>query len=173
MNDTLLGIIIGGAIGVVPTLVTLIINVWQERSRQKHAMCMSRIELFEKTRLEAIQTYAKMAGALMSDSYGTEFGQDKYFSAYQNTCLFVSQKTRKAMLSFNDVLLVGWRDAGYTNLTDSRDYKKPYTEQYAQLCDALLLEIQSSWYPERKSALSRFLAEDPAPAKTLDNNIHQ
>lgn len=45
LSDTNLGVLIGGLIGIVPTLATIIINLFNQRRQFKHELHMKEIDL--------------------------------------------------------------------------------------------------------------------------------
>lgn len=104
MSETLLGIIIGGAIGLIPTLTTCILDFRKERMRQRHELRMKKLELYETDRMHALKQYCAALGACLdinTNQYDDEsFDKMKsdYNKAFNSVSLFVSRTTYEAML---------------------------------------------------------------------------
>lgn len=106
MSETLLGIIIGGAIGVVPTLVMVFVEVWKQRCQLKHELAVRRMELLDEPRIKALLEYSQQLGAICSPfSRGDEFSEERYLAALERLALYVPTETRKEMLAITPILL--------------------------------------------------------------------
>lgn len=105
MSEALLGIIIGGAIGIIPTLATCIIEFKKECLRQRHEFRMKRIELYETDRMRALKEYCNALGACIDiDPAHCDAGslaklKSDYNKAFNGATLFVSRVTHEAMLN--------------------------------------------------------------------------
>ena len=109
MSETLLGIIIGGAIGVVPTLVMVFVEVWKQRCQLKHELAMRRMDLIDKPRLEALREYCHQLGAACSPfNRASENSKENYLSALEKAVLYVSPATRDKMIEITPAILEEW-----------------------------------------------------------------
>ena len=109
MSDALIGIIIGGCIGVIPSILTIVIELCKTRAQRKHELRMRRIELIDAPRIEALLEYSRMLGALMGDELNDDLSIANYNAAFQRAAVFAAPETRAAMQAANTILLNEWR----------------------------------------------------------------
>lgn len=111
MSDTLLAVLLGGGIAILPNLVLVFMERWKQHSQQKHEIRMKQIELYEVPRQNAINGYMECLGLLMADFYHPD-DLLKYFAAYEKAALYVSKETRELMLYANCLVKATWMQKG-------------------------------------------------------------
>lgn len=134
MSDLLLGVIIGGLIGIVPTIVSSFIEVWKMKTQQKHEINVKKFELYQTQKTASLLQYVTQLGALNNGSLSSDFGIDKYFAAAENAACFVPDEVRRLIFSAN-TFAANWHD-GF-NHDEFMKIQAELTEQlYLQLsCD--------------------------------------
>lgn len=152
MSETLLGIIIGGAIGAVPSLSLAIIEVWKQRQQQKHELELKRLEMIEQPRLDAIREYARYAGAFLSDMLDDEFSTSRYLSAFERAIMFVSQETKEAMIKASPIILAGYLTYDRRNITTDDKMLSPEVQH---LNSCLHREMNSNQFQIAKNPSRR------------------
>ena len=100
MDKTLLGVIIGGIIALLPSLTSAIVAIVNEQQKQKHEMEMKRVEWERTAKIEAIRQYSDAIGACIA-SGGPETYR-VYMASLQRLSLYVSEETYQAMLKIDD-----------------------------------------------------------------------
>lgn len=138
MSDTLIGIIIGGCIGVIPSLLTVFLELIKTRTQRKHELRMRRIELIDSPRIEALLEYSRQLGALLGDELSEELTFANYNAAFQRASVFAAPDTRSAMQAVNPLLIKAWRDG-----TSSESLDLVSLPEFCTLNDCLHREIYS------------------------------
>lgn len=108
LSDTNLGVLIGGLIGIVPTLATIIINLFNQRRQFKHELHMKEIDLIETPRLSALREYCRCLGVFLSDCSVNSDDESNYLSAHASAAAFVSDETLRAMVAAQPIVMSGW-----------------------------------------------------------------
>jgi hypothetical protein len=108
MSDTILAVIIGGGIGVIPNLVIILIERWKQHSQQKHELHMKQLELYNIPKRDAILCYMKSLGKVLSNSVHTGEIVDDFFSYHEQAMLFVSDETRELMKELKALVANRW-----------------------------------------------------------------
>ena len=108
LSDTNLGVLIGGLIGIVPTLATIIINLLNQRRQFRHELQMKEIDLIETPRLTALREYCRCIGVFLSDSSVNSNDESNYLSAHASAAAFVSDETLRAMVAAQPIIMSGW-----------------------------------------------------------------
>lgn len=100
MDKTLLGVIVGGVIALLPSLASTIVAIVNERQKQKHEIEMKRVEWERAAKIEAIRQYSDSIGSCIVsgdlDTYRV------YMANLQRLSLYVSEETYQAMLTIDD-----------------------------------------------------------------------
>lgn len=105
MDETLLGVVIGGAISLIPHFITAGATIWNNRQQRKHDLRIRRMDLVDAPRMQALQEFADQFGALMSFGITGSHSVDGLLAAMQKASLFVSEKTWRAMRAAVPALL--------------------------------------------------------------------
>lgn len=100
MDKTLLGVIVGGVIALLPSLASTIVAIVNERQKQKHEMEMKRVEWESAAKIEAIRQYSDSIGACIAS--GNPETYRVYMANLQRLSLYVSEETYQAMLKIDD-----------------------------------------------------------------------
>ena len=109
MSETLLGVLIGGAICVVPNLIIFFASVWNERKRQKFETRMVFLNIYEKDRQNAIREFNERFGSVaFGDIAPGDEGFDNFISSGHRAALYVSADTRDAIHATLRIALDGW-----------------------------------------------------------------
>ena len=98
MPDAILGVIIGGAFGLIPSVLVAVLNYRSRSEDRKHELKVKNLEVYGRNRLDAVTCYLNQFGALFSSFYDAkDFSYDKYFAASERAACFVSDETRSSM----------------------------------------------------------------------------
>nr|DAH94489.1 MAG TPA: hypothetical protein [Caudoviricetes sp.] len=138
MDSSLISVIIGGSIALVPTIINIGIDFVKQRQQFQREMILKQIDLVDKPRIEALREYAYQIGAFLSNAsiYGDDFSENKYIAAQARAAAFVSAKTLKAMNAAYPVIMAGWNDN-----PDMSTQKKLESPQIATLMRCLNTEM--------------------------------
>lgn len=104
MLSTLISVIIGGIIALVPS----IISARTAKENRLHELRMKRIELYEAERIAALTEFLKCFGAMTSSELSQEFDVDRYMAASQKAAAFVSPSTRAIIIEANEYVSKHW-----------------------------------------------------------------
>ncbi len=131
-----MAVIIGGGIGILPSLVLVFVERWKQHSQQKFEWRIKQLELYDIPRRTAIKRYMECLGALMATGY-RQGALQEYFSAYEEASLYVSKGTRELMLETNGLVNDTWV------MTTPGVRSEPFTmnPQIEKLNDALYGEM--------------------------------
>ena len=58
MSDSLIGVLIGGLIGLVPSLISVILNWNNAKADRKHQIKMKQVEIYTIAKRDALQNSA-------------------------------------------------------------------------------------------------------------------
>lgn len=95
MNSVFIGTIIGGLIGVVPTIATVVMNYRNSKQQRTHEIRLKKIEIYESARRIALEDFMYYLGAMSSSSLPNDFSVAKCLSAAKRACMYVSSETAK------------------------------------------------------------------------------
>lgn len=112
MNDTLLGVLIGGSIGAVPVVLSVLAELWRNRSQRHHEIRMKQIELYEVPRRDALTAFMRYLGKLTADSHHDLEAKENYYCYARLAALYVSEETRSLMLKASDLIIKTWNESG-------------------------------------------------------------
>lgn len=108
MNDTLLGIIIGGAIAIIPNVLTLLADFRKEKLRHTHELRIRRLDLVDAPRMDALREFADQLGALYADNLSDIHHIDLFLASMQKASLYVTPETIGAMHAAEKIVMQSW-----------------------------------------------------------------
>lgn len=103
MNDTILGIVIGGVLTMIPTLYNSWLSRRDHHDQRMHELRLKRYDSIAAPNIDAIMNYAEKLGACISAFKPRSSQTDhadllrEYFTAYERLYPYVSMQTRRAM----------------------------------------------------------------------------
>lgn len=100
MDNTLLGVIVGGVIALLPSLASVIVSLVNEHRKQQHEMEMKRIEWECSAKIEAIRQYSESIGVCMANQ--TTHAYRDYMANFERLSLYVSEETFKVMIDIGN-----------------------------------------------------------------------
>lgn len=115
MNDTIIGVLIGFAGAVIPSILSLIFGLIRERNQRKHELAMWRLNAVETARMEALREYAAQYGALLHGVSSPEFSPARYIAALERAAIYVQPETLKAMMDASEPVLKDWGTTAVEN----------------------------------------------------------
>lgn len=116
MDSSLLGVIIGGCIALVPSAVNAVIAIVNEKSKQKHEITLKRIEWECTAKIDAIQKYSESIGLCIAKAE-TPDAYHQYMTAFERLALYVSEDTYRAMLNIDDPRMINPDDSDLRKLS--------------------------------------------------------
>ena len=90
MSDLMLGTIIGGIIGLIPSVLSIVQTIYLTRSNRKLQLEMKRIELFYTNKRDALEQLMICLGQICCADHRPTCNQD-YFAAAKRAAIFVSK----------------------------------------------------------------------------------
>lgn len=108
MDNTLLGVIIGGALGVIPAICTAWFSSRNDQKQRDHELKLKKYDLVIVPHVNVIMAFCEAIGKCMSmpkrsaDSPEEQALYAEYLAAYERAYPYVSEETRKAMESVGD-----------------------------------------------------------------------
>lgn len=108
MSDGLWGVIIGGLIGIIPSLVIVFVEAHKERKRQSFEIYLEHIRIYEASRKNALEDFAAHLGAMASSSLSSEFVPDRYFASAKMASIYVSDDTAAKINEVNNAIADKW-----------------------------------------------------------------
>lgn len=142
MTETVQGLFIGAAAGLVPSFVTLALELLKERSRRKHELRLKHIDLVETKRLDALLAYSDLVGQFMGHSMSAEITSSDLMAAHQRFALYASPDTLTAMIAAYPLLLNGWNH--YHDSDESSGHAAPDAPEILALTQCLRRELSST-----------------------------
>lgn len=133
MSDTILGMLIGGAIGVIPTFSAFIISSLQRR----HEVKLRKLEIYSKEKLSAIVEYSSQLGAMSADRHALEYDVDHLLASAQRAACFTSEATRTLIFE-SGLLLKRWREL-------SGEEEQQVCEYQSRIAAALSAELSRAY----------------------------
>lgn len=103
MSDLMLGTIIGGIIGLVPSVLSIIQTIYVTRSNRLLQLEMKRIELFYTNKRDALEQLMVCLGQICYPAHRQTCDQD-YFAAAKRASVFVSKETADGIEAVNRLL---------------------------------------------------------------------
>lgn len=100
MDKTLLGVIVGGVIALLPSLVNAIVSIVNEWQKQRHELEMKRVEWECTAKIDAIRQYSESIGVCMATNSPDAYRD--YMANFERLSLYVSDETYQAMLAIDD-----------------------------------------------------------------------
>lgn len=100
MDKTILGVIVGGVIALLPSLATAVVSIVNEHQKQQHEMAMKRIEWECSAKIDAIRQYSESIGACLASNSPAVYRD--YMASFERLSLYVSDETYLAMLKVDD-----------------------------------------------------------------------
>lgn len=100
MDQTLLGVIVGGSIALLPSLVTAIVGIVNEWQKHRHEMELKRIDQECTAKIEAIQRYSESIGVCIASNSPQSYRD--YMANFERLSLYVSGETLAEMLMLDD-----------------------------------------------------------------------
>lgn len=96
MDQTVVGVILGGFIAALPGLLSVLVTHFGKKAEMKHELHKMDIEIYHKAKLEALENYRKALGRICAnDADQTAWGDFK--SASDTLDMFVSESTHKTL----------------------------------------------------------------------------
>lgn len=103
MSDLMLGTIIGGIIGLIPSVLSIVQTIYLTRSNRKLQLEMKRIELFYTNKRDALEQLMICLGQICCADHRPTCNQD-YFAAAKRAAIFVSKETADGIETVNRLL---------------------------------------------------------------------
>lgn len=122
MNDTLLGIVIGGVLTMIPTLYNAWLSRREHQDERTHELRLKRYDLITTPNIDAILNFAEKLGACLSVDKKKTSADDcarllrEYYVAYERLYPYVSLSTRRAMQAIIDPFGFGVDDCDIITL---------------------------------------------------------
>ena len=111
--DTLVGVVIGGILGALPGIATVIASCITSKRQRDHEIHLKALEIVEQPRLDALREYALHVGRLCSGDVGSDaFPTDSFLAIHERAALYVSDTTFRAMESALPKILSGYHGYG-------------------------------------------------------------
>lgn len=144
MSENLYGVLIGGLIGVVPSIVLIILEIIRQRMQERHEMNLKKIEIYEIARKQAIQDFMYHLGALLSTHVTTGLSIIEYNAAAKAVCIYVSNETQEIIERVNYVVHMAWTG----NTEDNRRIRELLLtdSNVVQLNMCMAIELNNSIY---------------------------
>ena len=118
---TFLGVIFGGLIAAVPSLLTVFMENRRQQIQLAHELYMRKLDLIDSPRIAALQEYSRYLGAFFSSQLSEEFTESQFLAAHQKACIYVSDDTRAAMMNALPVILSDWHSGKPMTLEEKED----------------------------------------------------
>lgn len=149
MDNSLLSVIIGGCIALVPTIISVCVEPLRQRRQFQREMFLKQIDLVDKPRIEALREYAYQLGAFLAGySLDNAFSENTFMAAQSRASAFVSPETLLAMNAAYPVIMAGWNDSA-----DMPTQAKLESPEIAHLMRCLNAEMALA--PERYNVPAR------------------
>ena len=109
MNDTLLGVLIGGAITAVPTMLASVLSHLDSRENRRHELRIRKFDNIDLVRINALVSYGEAIGNCMSvqsrkgNTEKAEEAYARYLTACERAYPYVSSETQEAMRACDPV----------------------------------------------------------------------
>lgn len=107
MSDLLVGTIVGGLIGVVPSLVVVFVERSNLRSQQRHDINLKKIEIYEAAKRDALQSFMYYLGPMAALFPTTGISHVEYYASAQKACMYVSKSTASLISEVTQRVLEG------------------------------------------------------------------
>lgn len=105
MQESTINLLIGGALGIIPSITTFCLEIWRERRKQKHEISLRNIDLVNSPRIEALREFADQFGAFAAPGDDAGHSLNKLLAAMQTASLYVDESTLTAMQNAIPVLI--------------------------------------------------------------------
>ncbi|MBC8531783.1 hypothetical protein [Gehongia tenuis] len=124
MSDTLIAVLIGAAISIIPTVFISVFQFIGQNRQQEFQIKLERTKIYEASRKEALESFMYHLGAMVSDRLPPDkFTPANYFAAAKKACIYVSPDTAKLIETVNKLVDGNWNAQNhYTYLLDSNEF---------------------------------------------------
>lgn len=122
MTETLLGVIIGGSIAVIPALANILLEPYRQRKQFERELTLKQIDLVDTPKLENLREYAYQLGAYLANA-GTDpklFTRDRFAAAHARAAALVSPETLRAMNAAYPIIVASWPDSDRDMTTEEK-----------------------------------------------------
>lgn len=122
MTETLLGVIIGGSIAVIPALANILLEPYRQRKQFERELTLKQIDLVDTPKHENLREYAYRLGAYLAN-VGTDpklFSRDRFAAAHARAAALVSPETLRAMNAAYPIIVAGWPDSDRDMTTEEK-----------------------------------------------------
>ena len=92
MSDGLIGVLIGGLIGLVPSLVGVVLTAKNAKADRRHQIKMKQVEIYTIAKRDALQKLMYCLGRISYSGYIQYEHLQEYLAAAKEACLYVSDK---------------------------------------------------------------------------------
>lgn len=109
MNETLLGVLIGGGIAALPVMLTALLNYLDSREKRKHELRIRKFDNIDLVRINALISYNEAIGNCMSiqsrkaNPDKAEAAFARYLEACERAYPYVSSETQAAMCACDPI----------------------------------------------------------------------
>ena len=109
MNETLLGVLIGGGIAALPVMLTALLNYLDSRERRKHELRIRKFDNIDLIRINTLISYNEAIGNCMSvqsrksNPEKAEEAYARYLAACERAYPYVSSETQTAMCACDPI----------------------------------------------------------------------
>lgn len=111
MSETLWGVIIGGIIASLPSIVVALITRKNEKDRQKFELALKRFEVYHVRKRDILLDYIRALGVIM-DSYHQTGAHDIYRGLYHQALALVPPQVRSDMEEAYRIVQSYWNGRG-------------------------------------------------------------
>lgn len=100
MDSTLMGVVVGGVIALLPSLATAVVSIVNERQKQRYEMDLKRVDQECTAKITAIQKYSESIGVCIALKSPESYRD--YMACFERLSLYVSSDTFQVMLLVDD-----------------------------------------------------------------------
>ena len=100
MDSSLLGVIIGGCLALLPALASALTSLVNQHIKHAHEIRMKRLEWESESKVDAIHKYSESIGKCIADR--TDESYRAYMACFECLSLYVSDETYSAMVNLFD-----------------------------------------------------------------------
>ena len=135
MDNTILGVIIGGAIASVPAIAAAWFNFVDSNRKRMHEIDMKRIDTYDHDKSDAILDFSRILGDFAAFDFKTATSDAKeklrreYSASFERLSLYVSEETVSAISNLN--------------MLDNFMYIEPQDREYIAVRNMLRAEMHS------------------------------
>lgn len=139
MSDGLIGVLIGGLIGLVPSLVGVVLTAKNAKADRKHQIRMKQVEIYTIAKRDVLQKFMYCLGRVSYSGCIQYQHLQEYLAAAKEACLYVSDKNAKTIETVSGFTILAY---------DAKEHK------FQLLDDALVKSLDLALKEELASCVS-------------------